>query len=384
MEQVDRLIVEAIGEGVFPGASYAVGLSDRVVHLRSAGRFTYCPDSPPTTTDTVFDLASVSKVAGTTTAAMILHDGGLLALDHRVADHIPGFAQNDKGHITVRNLLVHDSGLIAFRPYHRTMRRPEEVLTAINSEKLEYPTGTKTVYSDLNMALLAQIIEKLSGTTLDRFLATEVWGPLGMKKTGYTPGEGISPIERHECAPTEGVELWREQQRKLRYGLIGNQKRHAFPVECPEHPDASTWIQGEVHDPTAMTLGGVAGHAGLFSTVGDLCIFMQMMLNEGRHGGRQLIQPETVREWTRRQDAKNTRALGWDTPSDKGSSAGSLFSRRSFGHTGYTGTSIWADPERKLFAILLTNRVHPTSENTKIIAFRPRFHDAVVQALGLA
>jgi CubicO group peptidase (beta-lactamase class C family) len=362
MEKVDELILGAIADGAFPGACYSVGRAGGAPTLRAFGRYTYCPDSPAVTSDTIWDLASVSKVVGTTTAAMMLFDEGKLVLDQPVAELVDGFGAHGKEGITVRNLMVHDSGLIAFRPFHRSLTQPEQVFQAINEERLEYPTGSKTVYSDLNMILLAKIVEELSGRAFTEFLRQRVFEPLEMKDTGYSPGLG-----NPRCAPTEGIEPWRSELHRL---------RRLPRVAPPAHPDLEAYIQGEVHDPAATVLGGPAGHAGLFSTAWDLSRFMSMMLDEGAD----LIRPETVRLFTRRQGEASSRALGWDTPSGA-SSAGTRFSRRSFGHTGYTGTSVWGDPERRIYGILLTNRVHPTASNTKIIAFRPKFHDAVFEAL---
>jgi CubicO group peptidase (beta-lactamase class C family) len=295
---------------------------------------------------------------------MLQVQDGKLDLDQRVVEILPDFGEKGKESITVRNLLVHDSGLIAFRPYHRTLTQPEEVVKAVYAEGLQYATGTKSVYSDLNMIAMARILEVLSGKPLDQFLRERVFGPLALTDTIYNPHQRPDLVAR--CAPTETVEPWRRNLRKLRGTFLGaaysqgNQDGH--------------YIQAEVHDPTATVLGGAAGHAGLFSTVGDLCRFMTA-LTKGV-----LVKPEIVETFTKRQSELSSRALGWDTKSEK-SSAGTLFGPRSFGHTGYTGTSVWYDPDRDLFAILLTNRVHPTSENTKIIAFRPKFHDAVVKGL---
>jgi CubicO group peptidase (beta-lactamase class C family) len=361
------IVATAIETGIFPGACYAASNGTRRV-VGTSGRYTYCPESPLIRQDTIWDLASVSKVVGMTTAAMLAYDERLLHLDMPVAAVLPAFAQNGKGDITVRNLLIHDSGLIAFRPYHRTLTEPEAVWEAICAEPLNYPTGTRTVYSDLSMITLQKVVEKQMGQPLDVLLRERVWAKLGMPDTQYNPGIG-----NPRCAPTESVEPWRTTLRKLRQGYLRNAGYSEVRVDGPEHPDAAHWIQGEVHDPTATVIGGVAGHAGLFSTTADLERFAKMMLNEGED----LLRPETVRLFTKRHDERSTRGLGWDTKSPSGSSAGTKFGPRSYGHTGYTGTSMWIDPDSRTYAILLTNRVHPTSENTRIIGFRPGFHDAV-------
>jgi CubicO group peptidase (beta-lactamase class C family) len=342
LEAADALIREAIEEGVFPGACYAVS-SKGTAECRCFGHFTYNPTSPPVTLDTMWDLASVSKVVGTTTAAMRLYEEGVLDLQAPVASVVPEFGQNGKERITFTNLLVHDSGLVAFRRYHEFCSSPQEIKAAIYGEELTYPTGTQTVYSDLSMIVVAEAIQRLTRQSLDEYLRDRVFMPLGMSGTTF------NPAQRDACAPTERNEAWRG--------------------------DPETFIQGEVHDPTAFALGGVAGHAGLFSTLGDLVAFMSSLI------GDRVVSRKTWKLFTTRGGDRSTRALGWDTKSEEGSSAGHFFGARSFGHTGYTGTSVWCDPDREAFAILLTNRVHPTSENIKIIEFRPRFHDAVAQSL---
>jgi CubicO group peptidase (beta-lactamase class C family) len=367
----------AIAEGVFPGAVFGIRHGDRVA-ISALGRYTYCPDSPRMTPDTIFDLASVSKVVGTTTAAMMMVEEGKLVLTDPVVSVRPSFGQNGKEKITFQNLLVHDSGLVAFRPFHRTMSTPDEVVAAVDAEGLTYETGSKTVYSDLNMIALARAIERLSGTTLDALLGERVFVPLGMDNTGYfrSVGPKAAPgdLDPSLCAPTEATEPWRREQRKLRSAFLGSTASEAKRRAGVKFPAQDLYIQGEVHDPTAMTLGGVAGHAGLFSTAPDLLRFTSALL-EGK-----IVPRTTVDRFVRRQSAASSRALGWDTKS-AGSSAGARFGANSFGHNGYTGTSLWIDPDRDLVAVLLTNRVHPTSENTKILAFRPVFHDLVVETI---
>ncbi|HEY0867387.1 MAG TPA: serine hydrolase domain-containing protein, partial [Fimbriimonas sp.] len=226
MSGLRDLLEAAIGEGVFPGACYAVHRDGRTAR-GAVGRHTYCPDDPATRLDTVWDLASVSKVVGTTTGAMILFEEGRLELDRPVADLLPEFGQNGKEKITPRNLLVHNSGLVAFRPYHRTRSDSDQVLDAIYGEELVYETGSKSVYSDLSMIVLQKLMERISGQPLDAFLAERVFKPLGMKETGYRPDPA-------RCAPTETVEPWRAELRRKR------------GVRLDE-----IWIRGEVHDPTA-------------------------------------------------------------------------------------------------------------------------------------
>ncbi|MBC8064788.1 MAG: beta-lactamase family protein [Chlorobia bacterium] len=364
---VDKLVATAITEGVFPGATYAVGHKGKVVRRQAQGRHTYCPESLATTVDTVWDLASVSKVVGTTTGAMLLVDQGKLVFDQPVSEILPEFGRNDKSKITVKNLLLHDSGLIAFRAYQRTCKTPEEVIKAIYAEKLTQPIGQKMVYSDLGMITFGKIIEALSGRTFTAFLTENVFQPLGMGTTVYAPVNQI----REKCAPTDAIEPWRLELRKLR----GAQTDEVQKLE--RQPDGTSWIKGEVHDPNAMVLAGIAGHAGMFSTLDDLAKFMQMMMKKGDG----LIKPGTIEMFSKKQSPQSSRGFGWDTNEGHRASAGSKFSEKSFGHTGYTGTSVWGDYENDAFVVLLTNRVHPTSENTKIIPWRAKFHNAVFEAI---
>lgn len=366
MKPLDDLLLQAIHEGIFPGAVYGVGKEGRFVS-GAVGNHRYDPDSPPMSFDTVWDLASVSKVIATTSATLLMVQDGKLDIEKPVASVIPEFGVNGKEKVTFRNLLVHDSGLIAFRPYHKTYTRADDVLKAIYAEKLTYETGSKSIYSDLSMILMAEAIHRLSGMSLDTFLRKRVFEPLGMKHTGYfrlAQPTFTSDVVRKSCAPTEKTEEWRKNLRLVRYGQEGVAEMFGRDPE---------FIQGEVHDPTATVLDGVAGHAGLFSTIGDLGRYMTNFIADKP----KLFDPELRNTFIRKQDAKSSRGLGWDTKSPEGSSAGHRFGPKSFGHTGYTGTSIWCDPETGLFSILLTNRVHPTSENTRIIGFRPIFHDLV-------
>ncbi|MCX6151766.1 MAG: serine hydrolase [Ignavibacteriales bacterium] len=348
-DELDSLMKTALKDSVFPGGVLCVGHNGKIIYKEAFGKFTYDSSSGKMTTDAIFDLASVSKVIGTTTAAMILFDEGKLQLDKKVADYLPQFGNNGKETITVRNLLLHNSGLPEWKPFYKTCKNADEVIHSIMNTELSYPIGSKYLYSDLGMITLQKIIEKVSGTTLDTFLKERVFNPLQMKNTLYNP-----PVELiNRCVPTEIDNYWR-----------------------------MTTLQGKVHDETAYLLGGVAGHAGLFSTAGDLAIFLQMMLQKGKYDTLQIIIPSTENSWTTKQTDQSSRGLGWDTKSSPGTSAGNLFSLNSFGHTGFTGTSVWVDKEKDLFVVLLTNRVYPTRNNLRISKFRPKIHDAVVRAIS--
>jgi CubicO group peptidase (beta-lactamase class C family) len=369
-KKIEELLNSAIAEGIFPGASYTVWRGKHA-ERGSVGRRTYCPESPKMKMDDVFDLASVSKVVSTTTLMMQAVHQGKISLDQRVCEVVTGFEENGKGEITFRNLMVHNSGLIAFRPFQQSCQNANQVLSKIVQEKLIYPTGSKMVYSDLNMILVAKSLELIFGKSLSELFRERVAQPLGLKKTGYFDAKGsttLTPLTHEDCVPTERIEDWRIKLRQDRLGIHGSALRYG-PM-----PD---YIQGEVHDPAATAMEGVAGHAGLFSTVADLEKFMRAFSSKES----KLVPFEVMKSWTHKQSDLSSRALGWDTKSPSGSSAGSKFGPVSFGHTGYTGTSIWRDPESDLNAILLTNRVHPTSQNTKIIGFRAIFHDLVASVV---
>ncbi|MEI7578295.1 MAG: serine hydrolase domain-containing protein [Armatimonadota bacterium] len=365
MTKLQQLLSDAITDGTFPGAAYFVRRNG-IIEEGYIGRQTYCPDSKPVDKHTLWDLASVSKVVSTTTLTMLAVQNSKLDLDWPVAKIIPEFGVNDKQGITFRNLMVHNSGLIAFRAYYKTCRTREEVLRQIFDEKLTYFTGSKTIYSDLSMILMDEALNRVLGGSLDQLFRKRIAEPLGLHQTGYfTLGVPtmIGPTDRQNCAPTERTEDWRKTMRRLRHGDLGSIKLYGNDPE---------FIQAEVHDPTATAMGGVAGHAGLFATLKDLARF-----TENYCAAKPLVINSSLRtDFTKRQASTSTRALGWDTKSETGSSAGTKLGPTTYGHTGYTGTSIWIDPVTGNFGLLLTNRVHPTSDNVKLLGFRGRFYDA--------
>jgi len=346
--KVDSLMEKAIRDSVFPGAVLLVAKRGRVILFRPYGKQTYDKDAVPVTKESMFDLASVTKVVGTTSAAMLLYDEGKLDLDAPVVRYLPQFGKNGKDKITIRNLLLHNSGLPAWVPFYKKLKTPKEVIDSIMNIKLDFPPGTKYQYSDLGMITLQKVIEKITGTTIDKFLKKRVFKPLGMTHTMYNP----SPKYWYYCMPTERDNYWRMELMK-----------------------------GKVHDEAAYLLGGVAGHAGLFSTADDVAKLVYTVLNHGNYGGLQLFKASTVDNWTTKQTQQSTRALGWDTKSPEHSSFGTKFSLNSFGHTGFTGTSVWANKDRDVLVVLLTNRVYPTRKNRKIIKFRPKIHDAIFDAV---
>ncbi len=348
--EVDSLMEKAVADSVFPGAVLLFGHNGRVVYNKSFGKFTYAADAKPMTTDAIFDLASVSKVIGTTSAAMLLYDEGKLDLDKPVAEYLPEFGNNGKDSIKVRNLLLHNTGLPAFKAYYKLYDNAKDILADIMNSKLEYETGSKYVYSDLGMITMQKVIEKIARMPMDQFLKKRIFEPLGMNNTMYNPPKELWD----RVVPTEVDNYWR-----------------------------MTTVKGKVHDETAYQLGGVAGHAGLFSTASDLSHIAQTYLNGGTYKDKRIFAEKTIDNWTSKQTNQSTRGLGWDTKSPDGySSAGEAFSVTSFGHTGFTGTSIWVDKEKDLYVILLTNRVYPTRANRKIVYFRPTLHNEIVKSLS--
>ncbi len=353
LRAVDDLLMDAIADSAFPGAAIAIGRTNVRVKSRGYGYLTYTSDIP-VTDQTLFDLASLTKVIGTTTAIMKLYEEGKIHLDDPVQKYLPEFQGPGKERITLKHLLTHTGGLRPYLPFYRYgMTTPEKVLHFIYTDSLFYAPGSKMVYSDFDMILLGNIVERLTGKDLNTYLKETFFKPLGMYDTGFLP-IGKTRIDSTRIAPTEVDTTFRKRL-----------------------------VWGEVHDETAWILGGIAGHAGLFSTARDLAIFAQMLLNGGTYNGRQFLKPETIRLFTTPVDPEHhTRALGWDTKSPSGySSAGHYFGPRSFGHTGFTGTSIWIDPDQQLYVILLTNRVYPTRANRKHIAIRPAVADLAFQAI---
>ena len=346
LARVDTLLRSAVLDSAFPGAAMAVGRKDVITKLDGHGYYTY-EQKKPVTTSAQYDLASLTKVLATTTAAMLLYEQGDLELDAAVRRYLPDFAQNGKEAVTVRQLLTHSSGLKPYLgPEERGSSR-EAILDTVMTQPLTYTPGTKSKYSGLNMLTLLRIVETVSGESFRTFCQTRIFEPLGMHDTGFYEAGNV----------------------------------HDWVV--PTTDTAGTHFQGTVHDPMARDMGGVSGNAGLFSTAPDLARFGYMLTHDGRIDGRQFLAPKTIETFTARADVPNsTRALGWDTKSRDGySSAGDEFSASSFGHTGYTGTSFWVDPAEDLFLVLLTNRVYPDDTDEQILQVRPRAADIVHRAI---
>ena len=320
---LDRLLAQGIQEGVFPGAAYAVG-TEGGIELGVAGNHTYTPDSPAITAESLFDLASLTKVIATTTSAMLLWQDGALQLDQRVQELVPEFKGEGKSAVTIRHLLTHESGLPAHRDFWKLA--PEDRWHAILAEPLESSPGAETRYSCVGFLALQQVLLSLTGERYEDAWAWPFFRVVDQLELDvcFNP----APDQKERCVPTEGA------------------------------------LQGVVHDENARSLGGMAANAGLFGTIKAVAAFAQW------------VQAKRGPEWTSRQGLAS-RALGWDTNHRHQASAGQLFSERSFGHTGFTGTSLWIDPDHDLFAVLLTNRVHPIRDNDRIRDFRLRFHEHV-------
>ncbi|HJP85184.1 MAG TPA: serine hydrolase [Gemmatimonadaceae bacterium] len=357
--RLDSIVDVAMAQGAAPGVALAVGRYGRLVHMKAYGHIDNTADSPPVTDSTMFDMASLTKVVATTTASMMLEDEGKLNLDLPVSVYIPELNDSSKAKITVREILTHSGGFEAFAALWRDFKGRTQYLQQINARPLAYNPGDTTIYSDWDFILMGMIVERITGMPLDQFTAARIWQPLGMHDTGFNPLGPVPPDSTCVAAFKPDNPLLN----RIAVTEMDTAYRHMK-------------IHGIVHDENACALGGVAGHAGLFSSARDAAVFSQMLLNGGQYNGVRFIQPTTVARWTARQSNKSSRALGWDTPSDN-SSAGHYFSPRSFGHTGFTGTSIWIDPERGVFVVLLTNRVNPTRANLRHEALRRAIADAV-------
>ncbi len=347
------ILRQTIADQAFPGASLAVTHDGSLIASQGFGRFTYDDDAPPVQPDTVFDLASVTKAVATTAVAMLLHERGQLPLDAPLARFLPEFVSLAPKHqqaaregVTIRMLLAHSSGLPAYEKLFSFAESREDLIRAALTARLVTTPGNRADYSDIGFILLGEVLAKQAGLELDEFARQEIFTPLGMSHTRFIPPAEWKPT----IPPTEDDQKFRKRI-----------------------------IQGEVNDENAFAMGGVAGHAGVFAPATDLAIFAECMLRRGAP----ILKPETVKLFTHREPSPpgTSRALGWDTPSPTESSSGRHFSSLSFGHLGFTGTSLWIDPARKLSVSLLTNRTWPNRASQAIRQVRPQLHDAIVEAL---
>ncbi|MCW5889627.1 MAG: beta-lactamase family protein [bacterium] len=366
-----EVLEQAVRAGAFPGTVILVAQGGEIVWHAAFGHRSLDPERMPMRPDMVFDLASLTKPLATTVALMRLVRDGKVRLDDRITRFVPNFGVHGKTHVTIRQVLCHASGLAAWRPFFKDVQKDarhgrlnymgsqgarQTVYERIHRERLEYDPGTRAVYSDLGFILLGELIELLSHASLDRVCHDRIFRPLGLGATGFVD---LSKLRVQKLVPvTEMI----------------------APTErCPWRGKV---LCGEVHDDNAWAIGGVAGHSGLFSTAMDVHTLLAR-LRACLHGDDDFLPAALVREmWTRETSVPgSTWALGWDTPSATGSSAGARVSRHAVGHLGFTGTSVWVDLERDAHVVFLTNRVHPTRNNEKIREVRPRIHDAIWAAL---
>jgi CubicO group peptidase (beta-lactamase class C family) len=343
------VLERAVAEQTFPGAVFGVLAQGRVLALDGVGKFTYDQGAQPVTASTVYDLASITKVVATTSVAMLLNQNGALALDRPLAEILPAFAQGEaagsaRRQVTLRMLLAHASGLPGYVRLFEGPGGREQLLDACLHLPLESSPGSRADYSDPGFILLGEALAVIAGEGLESFCRREVFVPLAMASTCFRPPADWRPA----IPPTENDTTFRHRV-----------------------------IQGEVQDENCFVLGGIGGHAGLFSNALDPLLYADCLL-----GNSQLFSPETIQLFTTRAELApdSSRALGWDTPSQP-SSSGRFFSRHSAGHLGYAGTSLWIDLERQLAIVLLTNRTWPDRRNQTIRTVRPAFHDAVMEAL---
>lgn len=322
---IQPLVEKAIEAGDLPGAVILIGTPDRVLHFQAIGQRQILPDAEPMTFDTVFDLASLTKPIATGTSILLLAERGLLEINAPVSRYLPEFGKNGKADVTVDQLLIHTSGLIADNNLRDYSGGKEKAWEQICNLPLMSPPGTRFVYSDVGYITLGFLIEKISGQTLQEFTQQSIFVPLKMSETGYLPAERL-------------------------------QKRSA-----PAGQQQNVWLKGKVHDPRCAALGGVAGHAGLFSTASDLSRFARMILNHGELEGVRVLKPETVEAMlvSRKVSETGVRTWGWDRKTGFSSNRGAGMSDQAIGHGGFTGTGMWIDPGKNLYVIFLSNRLHP-------------------------
>ncbi|MZQ85520.1 serine hydrolase [Paenibacillus sp. 5J-6] len=346
MSKIVQFLQKARDKGTFSGAAYAIGNSDGITEQGTVGTLFW--DGPSVKLDSMWDLASVTKPIAVL-PLMVMLEQGECYLDDVIAHFLPVYKETDKANITLHQLLTHSSGIPGQQPLYRASGTREEMLAAVRNLPMRHAPGTEVEYSSQGYMILGDIIEAIAGNRLDAVLKQMVLEPIGLSETLFIPGRNL----HHRIAATEYCK-WRHKM-----------------------------VIGEVHDENAVVLGGIAGHAGLFSTVQDMSLLCQTMLRLGETSQGQFLQPETVRLMTNNQTSslKLARGLGWQAKDSHDSPAGDLFSMSSYGHTGFTGTSIWMDPEADVYAVLLTNCVHPTRSNTAIKRTRSIFHNLALLSL---
>ncbi|MCM3869502.1 MAG: DUF1343 domain-containing protein [Pyrinomonadaceae bacterium] len=343
LAQMDQVIADSIGKSQLPGAVVLVAKNGQVVWRKAYGSRAVEPVREPMTPDTIFDVASLTKVVATATSIMILVERGKVRLADPVSTYIPELKGEGREKITIELLLTHRSGYAPDFDLKERWTGYDEAVKRLIKEPLRNPPGARFVYSDIGYIALGEVVQRVSGTTLDKFARQNIFVPLGMRDTSFRPGRML----RKRIAPTE--------KRRGQLSYLGDSAENAGA-------EGEEWLRGEVHDPTSYRMSGVAGHAGLFSTADDLALYCQMIMRGGEYRGARILSPLSVAEMTRPRlvtETGWTRGLGWDINTSFSTNRGDLFPLGSFGHTGFTGTSIWIDPATNMFVIFLSNRVHP-------------------------
>jgi uncharacterized protein YbbC (DUF1343 family)/CubicO group peptidase (beta-lactamase class C family) len=343
LASMDSVIADEIAKGRLPGAVVFVGRKGRLAWQKTYGSRAVDPSREAMTPETIFDVASLTKVVATATSIMILVERGRLRLSDPVSLHIPELKGDGRERVTIEQLLTHISGYAPDFDLRERWTGHDEAMKRLITEPLRNPPGTHFTYSDIGFIALGEVVGRVSGMPLDQFAKKNIFEPLKMRDTGFRPGEGLQT----RIAPTE--------KRRGQLSYLGDTAANIGA-------EGDVWLRGQVHDPTSFRMNGVAGHAGLFSTANDLSIYCQMILNGGEYGGARILAPLTVAEMTRPRivtSTGGTRGLGWDINTSFSSNRGELFPLGSFGHTGFTGTSIWIDPASEMFVVFLSNRVHP-------------------------
>ena len=359
MLKINYMLERGVAEGVYPGAVLLISVNGDVVLHESAGYRSFVPEKSPITRDTIFDLASLTKPLGTSLALMCLVDSKTIGLDQTLSEVLGNESLGDKADITIRSLLNHSGGLKDWKPFYLDLdkipdnKRKSVLRDLLIREPLAYEPGTSCLYSDLGFMILEWVIESNTGMVLPEYLDRFIYKNLSLEKTFFNI---------HNQDLTNKGEVF------------------ALTESCPWR---GTVINGVVHDENAFVVGGYAGHAGLFSTAGEVYIIADMLMRHYKGKRSDYFRRDIIREFFKRQEKIEgcTWALGWDTPSKGISSSGRYFSRNSVGHLGYSGTSIWMDLERDIIVIFLTNRVHPTRNNQKIKGFRPVIHNVIIEEL---
>ena len=343
LSAIDTVVEADIAQKRLPGAVVLVARKGQVVWRKAYGARAVEPAREPMTVDTIFDLASLTKVVATATSVMILVERGKVRLSDPVSTYIPELKGEGRERITIEHLLTHRSGYAPDFDLRERWTSYDQAIKRLISEPLRSAPGSRFVYSDIGFIALGEVVRRVSGMTLDQFAKKNIFDPLQMKDAGFVP----KAILKARIAPTE--------KRRGQMSYLGDSGNNAGA-------EGEMWLRGQVHDPTSYRMGGVAGHAGLFSTVDDLFNYCQMILNGGQYNGVRVLSPLTVAEMTRPRlvtTSGATRGLGWDINSSYSTNRGELFPLGSFGHTGFTGTSIWIDPASEMFVVFLSNRVHP-------------------------